>query len=66
MHTISEDRRGRFFNISRGENQKSISDIFGEMEIYTSNESCKKLCLGGGGGIVMLKYTSSGGEHMLL
>ncbi len=26
-------------NISRGENQKGVSDIFGEMEIYTSNES---------------------------
>ncbi len=25
--------------ISRGENQKGVSGIFGEMEIYTSNES---------------------------
>ncbi len=28
-----------YFFISRGENQKGESDIFGEMEIYISNES---------------------------
>ncbi len=26
-------------NISRSENQKGVSEIFGEMEIYLSNES---------------------------
>ncbi len=27
------------YSVKRGENQKGVSDIFGEMEIYISNES---------------------------
>ncbi len=37
--SILKDKGVQRTCISRGENQKGVSDIFGEMEIYTSNES---------------------------
>ncbi len=32
-------------NTSRGENQKGVSDMFGQMEIYVSNEALRELFL---------------------
>ncbi len=43
----------------RGENQKGVSDIFGEMEIYTSNESSNELFL-------LAKVLSSMGVHICI